>query len=89
MPIADQVEDREPVRIDDDGLAVERARPHRQPLDRGSDLWIAGGKICAVAGEQPHALRIPPGKDAKAVVLDFVNPAGPRRRLFRGRGRHG
>jgi hypothetical protein len=25
LPIADQVEDREPVRIDDDGLAVERA----------------------------------------------------------------
>ena len=25
LPIADQIEDREPVRIDDDGLAVERA----------------------------------------------------------------
>jgi hypothetical protein len=33
-----QIEDREPVRIDDDGLAVERALPHRQPLDRGSKL---------------------------------------------------
>ena len=49
----------------------------------GSNLWIAGGKICAVAGEQPHALRIPPGKDAKAVELDFVNPTGARRRLLR------
>ena len=36
--------------------------------------------------EQPHAPALAPGKDAKAIVLDFVNPAGPRRRLL-GRAR--
>ena len=41
-----------------------------QPLDGGSNLWIAGGKICPVAREQPHALSIPPGKDAKTVAPD-------------------
>jgi hypothetical protein len=37
-------------------------------------------------GKQLHIARgcgRPSGKNAKAVVLDFVNPAGPRRRLFR------
>ena len=86
MPIADQIEDREPVRVDDDGLAVERARPHRQARERSGNLRIPGGKICAVACEQPHAPALAPGEDAKAIVLDFVNPAGPRRRLF-GRAR--
>ena len=86
MLIADQIEDREPVRVDDDGLAVECARPRWQARERSGNLRIPGGKICAVACEQPHAPALAPGKDAKAIVLDFVNPAGPRRRLL-GRAR--
>ena len=39
-----------------------------------------------MAGEQPDAFPIAPGEDAKAVVLDLVNPAGTSRRLL-GRAR--
>src|SRR5262249_52015779 len=40
----------------------------------------------AVAGNQPDTSAIAPGHDAKAVMLDFVNPAGAGRR---GLGRRG
>jgi hypothetical protein len=44
------------------------------------------GEIVAVAGDQPHAGSVAPRQDAKAVVLDLVQPLGPARRGF-GRGR--
>jgi hypothetical protein len=36
----------------------------------------------AVAAHQPDSAALPVRQDAKAVVLDFVNPAGARRRLL-------
>jgi hypothetical protein len=44
-------------------------------------------EVIPVAGEQPDALGVPPSEDAEPVVLDFVNPAGPSRRLFRRSGK--
>ncbi len=35
-----------------------------------------------MAGVQPHTVTVAAGQDAKAVVLDLVNPAGTGRRLF-------
>jgi hypothetical protein len=39
--------------------------------------------IVAVAGVEPHAVAVAARQDAKAVVLDLVDPAQTRRRLFR------
>ena len=78
-PITEIVEHREAAFVDRDGLAVHNARPHRQASDRIDDLREARREIVAAAGKQPHAVGVSPSDDAKAIVLDFVNPAGPRR----------
>jgi hypothetical protein len=44
------------------------------------------GEVIAVAREQPHAVFVPPRQDAEAVMLNFVNPIWPRRRLLRQTG---
>ena len=45
---------------------------------RDRNLRIPGGKICAVAREQPHALLVAPSKNAEAIVLDFVKSSRAR-----------
>jgi hypothetical protein len=42
-----------------------------------------------LAGVEPNAFSIPPSKDAKAIMLDFMQPVRPRWRLLGGTGRHG
>ena len=81
MPVAKQIEHREPLPIDDNRLTVNDTGPRRQRRHRGDDLREANRKIVAVAGEQPDAVALAPRQDAKAVVLDFMNPtvAGGRR----------
>ena len=88
-PIMESVEYREAAFVDDDGLAVDDARSHRQARDRVGDLREARREIVTIAGEQPHAFGVPPRNDAEAVVLDLVNPARPAGGSFAGRGRHG
>jgi hypothetical protein len=40
------------------------------------------GLACLInAGHELHAVAVAIGDDPKAIVLDFVNPAGPGRRL--------
>ena len=43
-------------------------------------------EIVAAASNQPYAGSIPPRQDAKAIMLDFVNPAGAGWRGLRRRG---
>jgi hypothetical protein len=65
--------------------------------DRFPLLYRCPAQIVTVEREQvegakdhvvttPAQQQIKHRKDAVAVVLDLVNPAGPRRRLFRGSG---
>jgi hypothetical protein len=55
MPIAKHVEHRKALLIDDDRLAVENTRAHRQSRHCGDDLRKSSRKIVAVVGEQSDA----------------------------------
>jgi hypothetical protein len=70
----DQVEDREPILVADDGLTVDQARAHWQHRHRRDDLREAVRKVGALSREQPHPTVGALGHDAEAVMLDFVNP---------------
>jgi hypothetical protein len=85
----DQLEHGMPAIVGDDGLAVDQARAHRQRRDGGHRQREAPGEIVAVAGEQPHAGSVPQRHDAKAVVLDFVQPVRADGRRLGGDGRQG
>ena len=80
----ERVKYREAAFVNDNRLAVDYARPHREALDRGGDLRKARGEIVAIAPEQPDTPLVAPGEDAEAIVFDFVNPARARRWLLPG-----
>ena len=82
LPPPDHVEYGEATRVAGDRLAVENARFRRQSLDSGHNERIAIAEIVAVASNQPNAIAVAVSDDAKAVVLDFVNPAPARWRLL-------
>ena len=75
MPIAEEIEHGQARPIDDDRLAIDDAGPRWQSCHRQDDLRETDRKIIAVAGEQPDAVALAPGENAKAIVLDFMNPA--------------
>ena len=50
---------------------------------------ISIGPVVAVSGEQAHALALALNYQAIAVVLDFMQPVGPRRNLGSARGNAG
>ena len=58
-----------------------------EALDGRGDLRKARREIVAVAREQPDAIPVAQVEDAKAVVLDFVNPTGPAGGSFTDFGR--
>ena len=70
------------VRVADDGLAVDQAGPHWQLGNGGRGQREAISKVIALASVKGHASGIAFRQDAKAIVLDLVNPAGPGRRLL-------
>jgi hypothetical protein len=45
--------------------------------DRTNPIRLAVGKIVSVARVKPHAVIVAPRHDAKAVVLDLVQPFRP------------
>ena len=47
----------------------------------------ANGEVIALAGVKGHRVVLALGENAETVVLDFVNPAGARRRLLSGAGK--
>ena len=77
---AQQVEDGQAVRVAHDRLAVDQAGSHRQFGDGCRGEREAIGEVIALAGVKGHAGGVALGENAEAVVLDFVNPAGPARR---------
>jgi hypothetical protein len=56
-------------------LAIQ-AGPPRQGGNGGRSQRKPSGKIISVAGNKPDTGAVAPGHDTKAVMLDFVNPAG-------------
>src|SRR5271156_2829385 len=82
LPIADEIEHRKAVRVDRNRFTVQHARAHRQGSDRLDNEREAVGEVEAVAGGKPPAIAVAVSDDAKAVVLDFVNPCRARWRLF-------
>ena len=65
------------------GLPVDQTGACRQLSDRRRGQREAPGEIVAVASEEPHTGSVAPRPDAEAVVLDFVKPIRPGRRLVR------
>ena len=82
LPMTDAIEHGQAIGVDRDRLAVENARSHWQGGDRLDNEREAIGEVVAVAGDQPHTLAVAVGEDAKAVVLDLVNPPRARWRLL-------
>jgi hypothetical protein len=89
MPVAEEIEDRQALPIDDDRLAIDDAGPHRQGSHGPGNLRETGSEIIAVAGEQSDAVTLAPRYDPKAIVFDFVNPADVRRRCNGRSGKAG
>ena len=82
LPIANEIEHGQAIGVDRDRLAVENARAYRQGSDRLDNEREAIGEVEAVARDQPHAIAVAVSKNAKAVVLDLVNPPRARWRLL-------
>src|ERR1700720_2420991 len=72
---ADQFKDGNAVLVANDCLAVDQAGSHWQRFDRHLDEGKSMREVVSVARNQLHPGRTPPRQDAKAVMLDFVNPA--------------
>jgi hypothetical protein len=65
---AERVKYREAAFVDDNRLAVDYARPHREALDRGGDFRKACAEIVAIAREQPDTPLVAPGEDASCLI---------------------
>ena len=64
-------------------LVTNQAGADRECLHRHRDKGEVAGKVVSGARNQPHACIVPSSQDAKAIMLDFVNPA------WAGRGQLG
>ena len=51
VPVAEEIEDRETLSIDDDGLAIDHTGFHRQTGDCHGDLWETDREVIAIACE--------------------------------------
>ena len=59
-------------------LAVDQAGAHLEVVHCRHHQREAGGPVVSPARDQPDADRVSPGHEPVAVVLDLVNPVGPR-----------
>jgi hypothetical protein len=82
--IAQPVKARHAIIVASHRLTVDQTR-HRFERERGADdQWKPAGPVMPVASEQPHARSIAAHQHAKPVMLDFVQPPLPSRRLGSG-----
>jgi hypothetical protein len=81
-PVPDQVEHGQAGVIHRDRFAVQHTGANRQAGDGFHNKREAVHEIIPVARGEPDAIAVAVSDDAKAVVLDFVNPAGARWRLL-------
>src|SRR6516225_62785 len=84
--VADQVKHSEAIAISDNRFAVDQKRAGGQCRNGSDNERKARCEIITVPRDEPDTRTISPGHDAKAIMLDFVNPAGPGGRDFGGRG---
>jgi hypothetical protein len=80
----DQFKDSEAIFVANDRFAIDEAGSRRQRSNGPSDEWETPGKVVPVSCDEPDAGALAPRHDAEAVMLDLMNPAGTRRRLFGG-----
>ena len=80
--VPDEVERGNAVVIAGDSFAIDDARARTQACQRLDDQWEAVGEIVARTAIEPHPLASLAGNDAKAVVLDFVQPLAAGRQLI-------
>jgi hypothetical protein len=81
LAIAEPVEDGEPVLVYDDRLAIDDTGLDGKPRDGVKNQRLAIGEVIAAVRNELDLITVLPRQDAKAVVLDFVNPARTRRRF--------
>ena len=81
-----ELEHREALVIGDDRLAIDQERMARKGRNSRGGEREPACKIMTIASEEANAGSIAPGHDAKAVVLDLVNPIRSGWRTL-GRGR--
>src|SRR5262249_15130230 len=85
-PIADAVEVRHPVVVTGDRLTVDDTGARAQAEQRLDDKRKALGQAVAWTAVEPHMIAVPARHEAKAVVLDLMQPDRPRGRAVGLRG---
>ena len=83
--IEGQTENRKPILIANDRLAIDQAGANRKLAHGHCDEREARREIVSGACNEPHSRTVAPRQDAEAIVLDFVNPTGAGRRGLGGR----
>jgi hypothetical protein len=81
VPVTDAFERRYSILVARDRLAVDKAGPGAQLGDRLYDERESVGQVIARPAVELHPFAVLAGDDAKAVMLDFVQPLLARRRL--------
>jgi hypothetical protein len=80
---AQLLEPRKAVRPQNNRLAIDREALGLDPPGSSRDGWQSHGPVIGVAGVKPDYGPIPADDQAVAVMLDFVNPIGARRRFLK------
>jgi hypothetical protein len=78
VAVANAIEQSDAVVITGDRLAVDDAGARAQAGQRLDDQREAIGEIIAGTAVEPHLSAVLSGDDAKAIVLDFVQPLAVR-----------
>src|SRR5262249_42683092 len=78
------VEHRHAVPVAGDRLAIDQARAHPERAGGIGNERVTVRPVVPVAGQQPDTSGVALDHHAKAVVLDFMNPAGAGRRSLGG-----
>jgi len=89
MTIADAAEARHAVVAAANRLAVDDAGASAEPDQRLYDQAKAVGQVVAGAAVEANAAAILAGDNPKTIVLDFMQPCRPGRRLLRFNGQTG
>src|SRR5262249_50054541 len=80
--VPDEIERGDAVVIAGDSLAIDDAGAGAPPGEGLDDQRKATGEVVARTAIEPHSRAVLAGNDAKAVVLDFVQPLAAGRQLI-------
>src|SRR5262245_1510639 len=80
--VPDEIERGDTVVIAGDSFAVDDAGARAQACQRLDDQREAASEVIARTAVEPHPLAVLAGNDAKAIVLDLVQPLAAGRQLI-------